>query len=74
MAFRIYTSMLRMPLLTLISENNCVFLKSKTKTDQKPAVKITPQYKLSSAFCEKVKIVRKKILRSKREIFRFPVF
>ena len=34
-----------------------VFLKSETKTDRKLAVKITLQYKLSSAFCEKAKIV-----------------
>ena len=38
-----------------------VFLKSETKTDRKPAVKITLQYKLSSAFCEKGKIACKKI-------------
>ena len=40
-----------------------MFLKSETKTDRKPAVKITLQYKLSSAFCEKGKIARKKFLR-----------
>ena len=38
-----------------------MFLKSETKTDRKPAVKITLQYKLSSAFCEKEKIAGKKI-------------
>ena len=36
-----------------------MFLKSKTKTDRKPAVKVTLQYKLSSAFYEKGKIARK---------------
>ena len=51
-----------------------VFLKSETKTDRKPAVKITLQYKLSSAFCEKGKIAGKKCLELKREIFRFAVF
>ena len=30
-----------------------MFLKSETKTDRKPAVKITLQYKLSNALCEK---------------------
>ena len=38
-----------------------VFLKSETKTDRKPAVKITLQYKRSGAFCEKGKIARKKL-------------
>ena len=38
-----------------------MFLKSETKTDRKPAVKITLQCKLSSAFCEKGKTTRKKI-------------
>ena len=37
-----------------------MFLKSETKTDRKPTVKITLQYKRSSAFCEKGKIARKK--------------
>ena len=37
------------------------FLKSETKTDRKPAVKITLQYKLLSAFCQKGKIAHKKI-------------
>ena len=37
-----------------------MFLKNETKTDRKPAVKITLQYKLSSAFCEKGKIAGKK--------------
>ena len=36
-------------------------LKGETKTDRKPAVKITLQYKLSSAFYEKEKITRKKM-------------
>ena len=51
-----------------------VFLKSETKTDRKPAVKITLQYKRSSAFCEKGKIARKKFQWLKREIFRFAIF
>ena len=51
-----------------------VFLKSETKTDRKPAVKITLQYKLSSAFCEKWKIACKKFEQLKREIFRFAIF
>ena len=38
-----------------------MFLKNETKTDRKPAVKLTLQYKRSSAFCEKGKIARKKI-------------
>ena len=37
-----------------------MFLKSETKTDRKPAVKMTLQYKRSSAFCEKGKIALKK--------------
>ena len=46
-----------------------MFLKSETKTDRKPAVKITLQYKLSSAFCEKGKIARKKCLQlEKRDL------
>ena len=51
-----------------------MLLKSETKNDRKPAVKITLQYKLSSAFCEKEKIARKNCLELKREIFRFAVF
>ena len=51
-----------------------VFLKSETKTDWKPAVKITLQYKRSSAFCEKGKIDRKKIQQLNKEIFRFAIF
>ena len=46
-----------------------MFLKSETKTDRKPAVKITLQYRRSSAFCEKGKIARKNFQRLKREIF-----
>ena len=38
-----------------------MFLKNETKTDRKPAVKITLQHKLSSAFCEKGKIAGKKM-------------
>ena len=38
-----------------------MFLKSGTKTDRKPAVKITLKCKRSSAFCEKGKIARKKM-------------
>ena len=38
-----------------------MFLKSETKSDRKPAVKIPLQYKLSSAFCEKGKIAGKKM-------------
>ena len=48
-----------------------VFLKSETKTDRKPAVKITLQYKRSITFCEKGKIAPKKFQPLKREIFRF---
>ena len=44
-------------------------LKSETKTHRKPAVKITLQYKLSSAFCEKGKIARKKFLQLKERSF-----
>ena len=44
-----------------------MFLKSETKTDRKPAVKITLQYKLSSTFCRKGKIACKKFSRLKRE-------
>ena len=51
-----------------------VLRKSETKTDRKSAGKITLQYKLSSAFCEKGKIARKKFLQLKRELFRFPVY
>ena len=58
----------------LIKAGTLVFLKSETKTDRRPAVKITLQYKLSSAFCGKVKIARKKFQRLKREVFRFAVF
>ena len=46
-----------------------MFLKSETKTDRKPAVKITLQYKLSSAFCEKGKIARKKFQLLKERSF-----
>ena len=45
-----------------------MFLKSKTKTDRKPAVKITLQYKLSSAFCEMGKIARKNSWIKKRDL------
>ena len=38
----------------------------RTKTDRKPAVKITLQYKLSSAFCEKGEIAGKKMSGIKR--------
>ena len=48
-----------------------MFLKSETKTDRKPAVKITLQYKRSSAFCEKGKSARKTFQLLKREIFPF---
>ena len=48
--------------------------KSNTKIDLKPAVKITLQYKRSSAFYEKGKIAWKTFLGSKRKIFWFPVF
>ena len=51
-----------------------VFLKSETKTDRKPAVKITLQYKRSSAFYKKGKIARKKIQQLKKKIFRFAIF
>ena len=51
-----------------------VFLKSETKTDRKPAVKITLQYKRWSAFCEKGKIARNKFQQLNREIFRFAIF
>ena len=50
-----------------------MFLKSETKTDRKPAVKITLQYKRSSAFCEKGKSARKTFQRLKREIFPFAI-
>ena len=46
-----------------------MFLKSETKTDRKPAVKMTLQYKRSSAFCEKGKIALKKMLELKTDIF-----
>ena len=46
-----------------------MFLKSETKTDRKPAVKITLQYKGSSAFCEKGKIAGKKFQRLKDRSF-----
>ena len=46
-----------------------MFLKSEIKTDRKPAVKITLQYKRSSAFCEKGKIARKKFQRFKERSF-----
>ena len=45
-----------------------MFLKSETKTDLKPTVKITLQYKRSSAFCEKGKIARKNFQQLEREI------
>ena len=45
-----------------------MFLKIETKTDRKPAVKITLQYKLSSAFCEKEKIAGKKISGIRKEL------
>ena len=45
-----------------------VFLKSETKTDRKPAVKITLQYKRWSAFCEKGKIARKKLQQLNRDL------
>ena len=45
-----------------------MFLKSETKTDRKPAVKITLQYKRSSAFCEEGKIARKKFKGLKRDL------
>ena len=51
-----------------------MFLKSETKTDLKPTVKITLQYKRSSAFCEKGKIARKKFQQLEREIFQFAFF
>ena len=51
-----------------------VFLKSETKTDRKPAVKITLQYKSWSAFWENGKIDCKKIQQLKRELFRFAFF
>ena len=51
-----------------------VFLKSETKTDRKPAVKITLQYKRWSAFWEKGKIDRKKNQQLKRRLFRFAIF
>ena len=51
-----------------------MFLKSETKTDRKPAVKITLQYRCWSAFCEKGKIARKKCQGLKREIFPFAIF
>ena len=43
-----------------------MFLKSETKADLKPAVKITLQYKLSNAFCEKENIAGKKFLQLKK--------
>ena len=46
-----------------------MFLKSKTKTDRKPAVKVTLQYKLSSAFYEKGKIARKTFFIIKKRSF-----
>ena len=45
-----------------------VFLKSETKTDRKPAVKITLQYKRWSAFCEKGKIARKTLQQLNRDL------
>ena len=51
-----------------------MFLMSETKTDLKPTVKITLQYKRSSAFCEKGKIARKKFQQLAREIFQFAIF
>ena len=45
-----------------------MFLKNETKTERKPAVKITLQYKRSSAFCEKGKIAGKKFQRIKRDL------
>ena len=46
-----------------------MFLKSETKTDRKPAVKITLQYKRSIAFCEKGKIAPKKFQPLKERSF-----
>ena len=46
-----------------------MFLKSETKTDRKPTVKITLEYKRSSAFCEKGKIARKKFQQLKERSF-----
>ena len=51
-----------------------VFLKSETKTDRKPAVKITLHYKRWSAFCGKGKIARKNFQQLKKNIFRFAIF
>ena len=46
-----------------------VFLKSETKTDRKLVVKSTLQFKLSSAFCKKVKIAGKKMSKiTKRDL------
>ena len=51
-----------------------MFLKSETKTDRKPAVKIMLQYKRSSAFCEKGKIARRKFQPLKERSFDFLSF
>ena len=51
-----------------------MFLKSETKTERKPAVKITLRYRRSSVFCEKGKIAGKEFQPLKREIFPFAIF
>ena len=46
-----------------------MFLKSETKTDLKPTVKITLQYKRSSAFCEREKSPVKSFSNKKKRSF-----